>query len=459
MHRHVCGHAADTSAASLWNDAIDAALRPHHKSGVLPIEGDAELTGPAFASWRSNDPPVEVPRTPDDTPLITLPAQNMSRRFIIIGIIAALLLGGLAWFNFVFKPNMIKTILSSQIPPPATVTSEAARKEKWIERIPAIGTLISSHGVDITSQVAGIVTEVSLESGSDAERGAKLVQLDIAVELADLASSKATLQEAEVAFQRQADLIAKRVTSEASLDAARAKRDTAVAAVNKIQAVIAQKTINAPISGRLGIRKVERGQYVTPGMMLVTLQQLDPIRVDFPIPEQLIGKLRVGQEIEVTVDAHPAKIFKGKIESLDARVAQDTRTLLVRGSLPNKLRKLLPGMFANVVVLAGEARDVVTVPRTAVTYSLYGDSIYAVKSVPANPGGDGKAETKGEAKLVAERRFVKTGQVRDDRVAIVSGVSPGEQVITTGQLKLNPGAAIRIDNSQKLSAPEVRPKQ
>jgi membrane fusion protein (multidrug efflux system) len=140
-------------------------------------------------------------------------------------------------------------------------------------------------------------------------------------------------------------------------------------------------------------------------------------------------------------------------------VAQDTRTLLVRGSLPNKLRKLLPGMFANVVVLAGEARDVVTVPRTAVTYSLYGDSIYAVKSVPANPGGDGNAETKGEAKLVAERRFVKTGQVRDDRVAIVSGVSPGEQVITTGQLKLNPGAAIRIDNSQKLSAPEVRPKQ
>jgi membrane fusion protein (multidrug efflux system) len=383
----------------------------------------------------------------------------MSRRFIITGIIAGLILGGLAWFNFSFKPNMIKTILSSQVPPPATVTSEAARKEKWIDQLPSIGTLISSHGVDMTSQVAGIVTEVYLESGADAERGSSLVQLDIAVELADLASAKATLQEAEVGFQRQADLIAKRVTSEANLDTARAKRDTALAAVKKIEAVIAQKTIKAPVSGRLGIRKVERGQYVSPGMVLVTLQQLDPIRVDFPMPEQLISKLRVGQQLEVTVDTFPNELFKGEIESLDARVSQDTRTLLVRGSLPNGRRLLLPGMFANVMVLAGEPREVVTVPRTAVTYSLYGDSVYAVKSVPAEPTKDGKAETPAEPKLVAERRFVKTGPAREDRVVILSGVAIGEQVITTGQLKLNPGAAVRIDNTQPLSRPEERPKQ
>jgi membrane fusion protein, multidrug efflux system len=383
----------------------------------------------------------------------------MSIRFIITGIIAGLILGGLAWFNFAFKPNMIKTIMSSQVPPPATVTSEPAKAEKWIDQLPSIGTLISSHGVDMTSQVAGIVTEVYLESGADAERGSSLVQLDIAVELADLASAKATLQEAEVGFQRQADLIAKRVTSEANLDTARAKRDTALAAVKKIEAVIAQKTIKAPVSGRLGIRKVERGQYVSPGMVLVTLQQLDPIRVDFPMPEQLISKLRVGQQLEVTVDTFPDEVFKGEIESLDARVSQDTRTLLVRGSLPNGRRLLLPGMFANVMVLAGEPRDVVTVPRTAVTYSLYGDSVYAVKSVPAEPPKDGKAETPAEPKLVADRRFVKTGPARDDRVVILSGVAAGEQVVTTGQLKLNPGAAIRIDNTQPLSRPEERPKQ
>ena len=383
----------------------------------------------------------------------------MSRRFIITGLIAGLLLAGLAWFNFAFKPNMIKTIMSSQVPPPATVTSEAAKAEKWIEQLPSIGTLTSSHGVDMTSQIAGIVTEVYLESGAEAERGTSLVQLDIAVELADLASSKATLQEAEVGFQRQADLIAKRVTSEANLDTARAKRDTASAAVNKIQAVIAQKTIKAPVSGRLGIRKVERGQYVSPGMVLVTLQQLDPIRVDFPMPEQLISKLRVGQQLEVTVDTFPGEIFKGEIESLDARVAQDTRTLLVRGSLPNGRRLLLPGMFANVVVLAGEPREVVTVPRTAITYSLYGDSIYAVKSVAGSSPGDGKADATAEPKLVADRRFVKTGEAREDRVVVLTGVAVGEQVVTTGQLKLNPGAAIRIDNTQPLSRPEERPTQ
>ena len=384
----------------------------------------------------------------------------MSRRFIITGLIAGLLLAGLAWFNFSFKPNMIKGFLSAQVPPPATVTSEAARSEKWIEQLHSIGTLISSHGVDMTSQVAGIVTEVYLESGAEASLGTKLVQLDVAVELADLASAKATLQEAEVSFQRQQDLINKRVTSEANLDTARAKRDTASAAVNKIQAVIAQKTILAPVSGRLGIRKVERGQYVSPGMVLVTLQQLDPIRADFPMPEQLISKLRVGQKLEVSVDTFPGEVFKGEIESLDARVSQDTRTLLVRGSLPNGLRKLLPGMFANVVVLAGAPRDVVTVPRTAVTYSLYGDSVYVVKSEPAgDPKGDAKTDAPARPKVTADRRFVKTGEAREDRVSLTSGVDAGEQVVTTGQLKLNPGAAIHVDNTQPLIRPEERPKQ
>jgi membrane fusion protein (multidrug efflux system) len=387
----------------------------------------------------------------------------MTIRFIITGVIAALFVGGLAWFNFIFKPDMIKGFMAANVPPPATVTSEQARTEKWVEQLASIGTLFSSHGVDVTSQVAGIVTEVHAASGSDVEQGAPLVQLDIAVELADLASAKAVLAEAEVAFRRQADLIEKRVTSEANMDTARSKRDTAQAAVSKIEAVIAQKTITAPVSGRLGIRKVERGQYVSAGMTLVTLQALDPIRADFPMPEQAIGKLRVGQQIEIAVDAFPGKIFKGIIESLDARVAQDTRTLLVRGSLPNPQRKLLPGMFANVTVLVGEPRPVVTVPRTAVTYSLYGDSLYVVKAAAPDDKGTGSqaaaAHAGGERKLIAERRFVKTGQARDDRVTIISGIQAGDEIVTTGQLKLNPGAAIRVDNAQPLVRPEERPKE
>ena len=387
----------------------------------------------------------------------------MSRRFIIVGVVVAALLGGLAYFQFVFKPNMIRSFLSQMKPPPATVTAEAARTEKWVERLASIGTLVAFQGVDVASQVAGVITALAFESGENIEQAGKLVQLDIAVELADLASAKATLQEAEVAYQRQEELMQKRVTSEANLDTARAKRDTTSAAVKRIEAIIAQKSIQAPFSGRLGIRKVNKGQYVSAGMALVSLQALDPIRVDFPMPEQSIGKLRVGQTIELTVDAIPDQVFKGTVETLDARVATDTRTLLVRGTLPNKELKLLPGMFANVTVLVGEPADVVTVPRTAVTYSLYGDSLYVVKSEATGSGqAPAAAPAAGQANepaLTVERRFIKTGPVREDRVAIISGISSGEQVISTGQLKLNPGASIRIDNTQPLKPVEPRPKQ
>ena len=388
----------------------------------------------------------------------------MPIRFILTACLIAALLGGLGYFQFVFKPQMIKSFLSQMTPPPATVTAEAARTEKWVERLSSIGTMIASQGVEVTSQVAGIVTEVGIESGTEVEQGAKLVQLDTAVEVADLASAQATQREAEVAYERQADLMQKRVTSEANLDTARAKRETAQAAVKRIQAVIAQKGIVSPFAGRLGIRKVEKGQYVSAGMPLVSLQALNPIRVDFPMPEQQIGKLRVGQPIELTVDAFPNQVFGGEVQSLDARVAQDTRTLLVRGLLPNPERKLLPGMFANVTVLVGEPADVITVPRTAVTYSLYGDSVYVVKPAPAKEDKAASAPASGqppapEPALVAERRYVRTGQVREDRVAITFGLAKAEEVVTTGQLKLNPGASIRIDNTQPLSRPDQRPKQ
>jgi membrane fusion protein (multidrug efflux system) len=390
----------------------------------------------------------------------------MKRRFLLTGVVILLLLGGLAYFQFVFKPQMIRTFLSQMRPPPVTVTAERARLEQWIERLASIGTLIASQGVDVTSQVAGIVTEVLIDSGKEVPQGTKLVQLDTAVELADLDNAIAVHREAEVAFERQSDLMQKRVTSEANLDTARAKREVAAAAVKRIQAVINQKTIVSPFGGRLGIRKVEKGQYVAAGMALVSLQALDPIRADFPMPEQFVGKLEVGQPMELTVDAYPEQVFKGEVQSLDARVAQDTRTLLVRGLLANPDRKLLPGMFANVTVLVGNPKDVVTVPRTAVSYSLYGDSVYVVKPAPTadhqpvTGGAAAAAPAQPAARpLVVERRFVRTGQVHDDRVAITFGLEAGEEVVTTGQLKLNPGASVLIDNSQAPRPPENRPKQ
>jgi membrane fusion protein (multidrug efflux system) len=381
----------------------------------------------------------------------------MIKRFIIAVVIIGAFLGGLAWFQLQFKPAMIKGFLSKQQPPPSTITAEAARTDDWIERLPAIGTLIASQGVDVAPQVAGIVTGLGFESDQDVEKGAKLVQLDISVELADQASAEAILKEADVSYKRQADLLVKNVTSEATVDTALAKRDSAAAALNRIKALIAQKAILAPFGGRLGIRHVELGQYVSPGLSMVTLQAQDPIWVDFPMPEQNIGKLKRDQTIELTVDAYPGQVFKGKISSLDARVAQDTRTLLVRGTLDNPERKLLPGMFANVSVLAGAARQVLSIPRTALTYSLYGDSVYVVK--PPEGGGAVPAQPPADAVFSVERRFVKPGQVREDRVAIDSGVQPGEQVVTTGQIKLINGSRVKIDNSQALVPPAERPRQ
>jgi membrane fusion protein (multidrug efflux system) len=382
----------------------------------------------------------------------------MIKRFTIALIILVLFVGGLGYFQLVFKPQMIKQFLSSQVPPPATITAEAARTEEWIERLPAIGTLIASQGVEIASQVPGIVTAIGFESGQDVPVGSKLVQLDIAVELADLASSQAVLREADVAFKRQTDLMTKAVTSEANVDTARAKRDTAEAALNRISALIAQKSILAPFAGRLGIRHVEQGQYVSPGLAMVSLQALDPIWVDFPMPEQNVGKLHVGETVELTVDAFPGKVFTGQVASLDARVAQETRTLLVRGTLANPEHTLLPGMFANVSVLAGAPAKVVTVPRTAITYSLYGDAVYVVKPEPVKTGA-AQTSKPPDAVFVVERRFVKPGQVREDRVAISSGLAAGEQVVTTGQIKLNNGARVKIDNSQELKPPAVLPYQ
>lgn len=393
----------------------------------------------------------------------------MIKRFLIALVILGALIGGLVYFKLVFMPKAINEFLASQKPPPATITAQPASAQDWIDHLPAIGTLIASQGVDVAPQIPGIVTGLDFESGQDVPAGKLLVQLDVAVELADRASAKATLLEADLGYKRQTDLLRKSVASEANVDTARAKRDTAEAAVNRIEALIDQKSIRAPFAGRLGIRHVELGQYVSPGLELVTLQQLDPIWVDFPMPEQNVGKLKTGQTIELTVDAYPGKVFNGTIASLDARVSQETRTLLVRGTLPNPDRKLLPGMFAEVNVLAGNPTTVVTVPRTAVTYSLYGDAVYVVKPKETKPAeDDANAESQPadadpkpaeEAALVVERRFVRTGQVRGDRVAITEGLKPGEQVVTTGQIKLTNGAAVRIDNSQELKPPATLPLQ
>jgi membrane fusion protein (multidrug efflux system) len=385
----------------------------------------------------------------------------MIKRFVIAAILVALFLGGVGYFNLVFKPKMIGEFMAKMKPPAATVTAERAGTKEWIDRVQSIGTLIAIRGVDVSPEVAGIVKNYYFESGNDVEKGTKLVELDTSVEEADLVKNRAVLLEANADLKRQASLVKKEFVSQAVVDTTTSKRDAAAASVQRMEAVIAQKNITAPFAGRLGLRRVEKGQYVKAGDPLVWLQALDPIWIDFPVPEGDLGKLKIGAPIELGVNAYPDQVFKGVIEAFDARVAQDTRTLMVRGRLPNADHRLLPGMFANVAVLEGKPKELVTVPRTAVTYGLYGDSVWVVKEGPPAPE---KTASVGEVEvpapqLTVERRFVRVGPSQGDEVAILEGVKAGEQVVTSGQLKLHPDAAIKIDNSRPLTPAAERPKQ
>jgi membrane fusion protein, multidrug efflux system len=402
----------------------------------------------------------------------------MIKRLFIAALIVGLFLGGVGYFNLVFKPKMIGEFMAKMVPPPATVTAEPAKSESWIDRVRAIGTLVAIEGVDVAPQVAGLVTGYFFDSGADVDKGAKLVQLDTSVEEADLADNKATLLQTNLDFDRQSKLVKTGAVSQAVLDQTIAKRDSAAAAVQRVEAKIAQKTIAAPFAGRLGLRHMEKGQYVEAGHALVWLQSLSPIWVDFPVPEGSVAKFAIGAPIELAADAYPGQVFKGEVEAFDARLSQDTRTLMVRGKLPNPDRKLLPGMFANVAVLASSAKELVAVPRTAVTYGLYGDSVWVVnEGAPepaAKPAPTPSAEPVASAaaadadpvgavpatpKLTVERRFVRVGPTEGDRVAILEGVKAGEQVVTSGQLKLQPGATIKVDNLGALKPPAELPKQ
>jgi membrane fusion protein (multidrug efflux system) len=395
----------------------------------------------------------------------------MIKRFIIAAVIIGLFLAGVGWFNLIFKPKMIADFVSRMAPPAATVTAEPAKLENWTDRVHSVGTLLAIEGVEVAPEVGGIVSDYYFDSGQDVKKGEKLVQLDISVEEADLKNNKALLKEAELNLERQSSLVKRQVTSQATLDSALAKRDSAQAKVQRTEALIAQKTITAPFAGQLGLRRVEKGQYVSSGQALVWLQALDPIWVDFPVPEGEMADFKVGAKIELTVDTYDGQVFEGDVEAFDARLNQDSRTLMVRGRLKNPDRKLLPGMFAQVAVLAGSPKELVTVPRTAVTYTLYGDSVWVVKEGSAEPAGMPSASVDAgaavaadapppqEPTLTVERRFVHVGPAEQGRVAILDGVKAGEQVVTSGQLKLHPGAMVKIDNADALKPPAVMPKQ
>ncbi len=385
----------------------------------------------------------------------------MKRRtaFVTVSIVLGVLIVGLSAFQFIVKPQMIKGFIANAPRPVPAVAVADAKTENWQARIAAIGTFRAVQGIDVSPQVGGVVRTINFESGQDVQKGQLLVQIDDSVEQADLKSNLATLRNAELALERQRQLITGGSTATAQVDSALAARDSAAAAADRTRALIAQKALAAPFAGRLGLRKIDAGQYIQPGTSIVTLQQLDPIDVDFPVPEQDISRVAVGQPLEISVDAFESKVFLGKVTSVDARVSIEARTILVRAQVGNPNGELRPGMFANVALLVGKGVDVVTLPRTSVTYSLYGDTVFVVKPAPAPAGTAQAAPTPADQPLIVERRVVKTGDTRGDRVSIVDGVAAGERIVTEGQLKLQPNARVRIDEAGGLKAPTSLPRQ
>lgn len=383
--------------------------------------------------------------------------------FLIVLVALTGLSGGLYYFHFTKKPEIIRGFIAKAAPPPTTVAVTQAGRASWIPGLTAIGSARAFQGIDVSSQLAGIIAAIHIGSGQDVARDTPLFDLDTSVERADLKSYIAAATNAEVALKRQQMLMSGGNTAKANLDTAQATRDQANAAVERVKATIAQKTLVAPFAGRLGIRKLDVGQFASAGTSLITLQQLDPIYVDFPIPEQSLGMLKGGQTVDVKVDAYPDTVFHGKIDLIDARIAAESRSVMVRALFANPDHRLLPGMFTNVAVEAGAPREVVVVPRTAVSFSLYGDSVYvmtpqAQKTAEAQPGS-AQAAASDRRVFVVTRRFVRTGEVKDDQVAILDGIKPGETVVSEGQIKLQSGASVVVDPNARLVPPAVMPKE
>lgn len=372
----------------------------------------------------------------------------MLRRIIYLFLVLVIfggLAGAIAYYAFDFKPKMIAGFIMSAPAPVETVSAEEARQDQWEPEVAAIGTLTAVNGIEVAPQVGGIVREINFDSGDLVKKGQKLFQLDTDTEDADLKNFRVQLGNAETELDRQQKLLDKGFASKAAYDTARLLRDRMQAEIERTEALIAQKSIYAPWDGRLGLRDVAIGKYVAPGQNMIWLQTVDPIYVDFTVTENDFGRIKVGQKVRAKFSAYPTDTFNGEVFTTDARVSESSRMITVRGKLENPEGRLVPGMYSDVKVIVGEPVPVVTIPQTAVTYSLYGDSVFAVvKAKNADPNAK-------EPELEAERRFVKLGLVRDGRVNVVEGIKPGDQIVVAGQNKIDQGSKVRIDNSIALN--------
>jgi len=356
----------------------------------------------------------------------------MTKRMILMVVAVLIFIGGVLGFKMMMAMGT-KKFLSSMSVPPQSVSTLTATSEDWQQELTAVGSLRAINGADISSELAGIVDTLSFDSGSDVEAGAVLAHLRDEDDVAHLNALEASEKLAQVTLGRDLKQLKAQAVSQATVDTDIATLDSAKAQVVQQQAVLDKKTIRAPFAGHLGIRQVDMGQYLNPGAAIVTLQQLDPLYVDFNVPEKSLGQIAIGEKATAKTDAVPDASFDGEISAINSKVDEATRNVQVRAVFKNPGHKLLPGMFAAVTLTIGDVQKQLTLPQTAITYNPYGDTVFVVAK-----------DDKG--KPIAQQNFVTLGATRGDQVAILSGIKDGDEIVTSGQLKLRNGIPLAINN-------------
>jgi membrane fusion protein (multidrug efflux system) len=357
------------------------------------------------------------------------PNKRAMRKMLALVIGIALLI-----FSYkAFMGYMMGKFMAMSHSAPITVSTIDVKQQPWEPKLKASGSLRAIRGINLTSEVAGIISDLRFAPGANVDAGSIVIELSKDAELARLKSLEAQAELAAITFQRNQDQFKVAAVSKAGLDAAAADLKSKEANVREQQVVVAKKCIKAPFSGKLGIFNVSVGQYINPGEKLVSLEALDQLYVDFYVPQQLFATIAVDQKVVLRTDTYPDLTFHGKIATIDPQLNLATRNIRVQALIDNKEHKLLPGMFAALEVLSGETAAYLTVPQTAVIFNSYGNIIYTVV-------GEGK-------KLQAHQVFVVTGPVRGDQIAILSGLKAGDTIITSGQLKLHNGSPITVNNT------------
>jgi membrane fusion protein (multidrug efflux system) len=360
----------------------------------------------------------------------------MIKRMLLMLAVAITVIGALGFVKF----RQIQTAIAQGAafqPPPEAVTTIVAEQEEWPTTLSAIGTMVAVQGVTVSADLPGIVDRIAFDSGRTVQEGDVLVRLDTRQEQAQLAAAEAQRDLAGQNFERMRSLVEERAVTRADYDRAEAEQKQAAARIGEIRATIERKTIRAPFSGILGLRQVNLGQYLTGGDPIVPLQSLSPIYVNFGVPQQEAAQIQVGRKLRITTDTVAGVEFAGRITALDSIVDQTTRNVQVQATLANPQGKLRPGMFVQTEVVLGANRSVIALPASAISYAPYGDSVFVVSDI------DG---SNGQKYRGVRQQFVKLGGARGDQIAVVSGVKPGEEVVTSGVFKLRNGAAVQINN-------------